>query len=476
MGMISGLGHVGVLRRIGLFCLSLAWMVAGAGCSGEPARRVLPSPLPSAWIGPPPPSPSAPDLTGWWRAFHDPQLDALVARALRDNLDIAAAGERLRAARRLQRSATHAYLPTIRAKTDEALDPDSSASFFVAGLDATWEWGLFGRAQANRQLAQASARATQADVLGARVSVIGEVTRTWIELRAAQQRDRLLREAQAALTEQVRLTDARVALGLESAQASSAAKTSLLRTAVAGMDARGSADAAARRLALLLGLNAPEGDWAIAGAVPSLGAWTLDAAPADLLRTRPAVIKAESDLLRQAGELGVARANRYPSVALGASMVWSTQLLSHRRTQTRGIASAGPLIDIPLFDWGIRQAVADAQRHTYDAAVYGYRQAVLEGVADVQSALDRVNQGAERERLAQAAWEVARAGERASAIRQGLQLASGLERSSHQVATTQAALEAVDAKVAHDVAYVALFKAVGGAPLPATSWPGGGGP
>jgi len=59
--------------------------------------------------------PEEPDLAHWWRSFGDPVLTGLVERALAANLDVDAAGARLRQARAALRGARGAALPTLDA-------------------------------------------------------------------------------------------------------------------------------------------------------------------------------------------------------------------------------------------------------------------------------------------------------------------------------------------------------------------------
>jgi outer membrane protein TolC len=162
----------------------LAALLLG-GCTGIDMPKLNP-PVPAQWrhqadAGAPPA-----DLHGWWRAFHDPALDALVDTALHDNLDVAQAKERLLAARAMARSADVAYRPRLRAKTEDAIDPDASASFFVAGFDATWELNLFGRGTATHRQARGQLDGS-AVTQQVRVTLVAEVVRNWLDC-AAQRR------------------------------------------------------------------------------------------------------------------------------------------------------------------------------------------------------------------------------------------------------------------------------------------------
>ncbi|MDE2272257.1 MAG: hypothetical protein KGJ94_09780, partial [Xanthomonadaceae bacterium] len=57
--------------------------------------------LPAHWRNAPAQLGAKPDLTGWWKHFGDPELDALVDQALHGNLDVQQAVWKLRAARAL---------------------------------------------------------------------------------------------------------------------------------------------------------------------------------------------------------------------------------------------------------------------------------------------------------------------------------------------------------------------------------------
>ena len=449
----------------------LAAAVALAGCSV--AMPKLEPPIPAQWqhaMAAQAPAPT--DLRGWWRAFDDPALNALVDQALADNLDVAQAAERLRASRALWRHASDPYLPYLRANTDQVIDPDASASYLVVGFDASWQLGLFGRAQGARREAQGDLDASAADLQAARVTLVAEVVRDWIELRAAQRQEALLQRIADVRSRQLDLLKIRQHLQLAPAEAVDQAIAAAAQAQAALAAPRQVINEAAQRLAVLLGRNHPDPAWLQAGPQPRLGAWQLPGTPADLLRTRPGIARAEADVLRAAGALGVAHADRFPNLGLDTSMIWSTDLINNRKHGVdNGLISAGPMFDMPLFDWGLRKANETAKSHELKAAVYAYRQAVLQGVADVETALGTLQQQEQREQHNLRAWQALQRVDGALQTRVKLQLDSPLALADGQIAATQAAIELADARASRCLAYVALFKALGGAPLPADEAP-----
>jgi multidrug efflux system outer membrane protein len=232
-------------------------------------------------------------------------------------------------------------------------------------------------------------------------------------------------------------------------------------------------NASAQQLALLLGQNHPDAAWLQPGQPLELGRWKIDSAPADLLRSRPEIARAEADVLTAAGELATAHADRFPRIGLGGSINWSTDIdNNHTRSNTpNAIDSFGPEISIPLFDWGIRLAAEHARDHQLKASVLAYRQAVLQGVSAVETALGSVQQQRLREQHSRQAWQALQRADQVVQTRTTLALASPLDRNESRMDADRAALDLADARAAHDLAYVALFKALGGAPLPAAGDP-----
>jgi len=448
-----------------------------AGCAA-PVPKVA-TPLPAQWqhvINADPAKPS--DLTGWWHAFNDPQLDALVDRALANNLDVAQAVERMLATRAIRSRAGARYLPSLIARTDDAIDPDAHASYFVAGFDANWEFGLFGRREGTRREAQGALDASVADLQVARVSLVAEVVRDWIELRTAQQQEQLLRHISDARQRNLQLLEVRARLQLVAPTEVDQAQASYAQAQAALAEPREAINASAQKLAVLVGQNHPDPSWLEAGPQPDLGAFQLSAAPVDLLRTRPEIARAQADVLSNAGDLALTHADMYPSVGLGTSLVWAATIndtSAHSKTPG-GIFSLGPLLNIPLFDWGIRIAATHAKSHQLQASVQAYRQSVLQGIAEVETALGSLQEQQQREAQSTNAWQSLQRVDRAVQSRVQLKLSSPLDRIESQIAVDQANAELIDARAQHSLAYVALFKALGGAPLPTAAQLGSAAP
>lgn len=196
-----------------LWSFFLSLLILVGGCVSTPPVS-LDAPLPSQWR-------NAVDIdaeadAAWWKAFDDRRLDALVDEAMQGNLDVAQAAERLQAARLLDRHSVDPFLPNLRARTDDAVDPDASASFFIAGFDSLWEFGLFGQRSSAERVARAQLDTATAGLRAARASLVAEVVRNWIELRSAQAQERALLGARESRSERLRLLRVRQSMDLAS--------------------------------------------------------------------------------------------------------------------------------------------------------------------------------------------------------------------------------------------------------------------
>lgn len=423
--------------------------------------------LPAHWRNASPQLGPRPDLTGWWKHFDDPVLNALVGQALHDNLDVQQAVWKLRAARRLEDASGTTFRPHLGFNTIEQPNPQNTASYFQAGFDATWEFGLFGRADANGHIAQANSGEAEAGLQSARVTLVAEVVREYLQLRAAQRSEALLDAAAQAARKRVALLRVQerlqLASRLEVEQGAAAAAKAEAQLA----DPRSAIVQHAQTLALLLGRSEPERAWLEPGPLPKLAGGAVDSVPADLLRTRPEIRYAETQVLQAAGELGIAKANLYPRLALGSSLTFAALVKGRTRLgDVNNTFAVGPIINIPLFDWGQRRAVRDAREDQLQAALLAYRQAVLQGAAEVESDLAALHVSGQRLQNADTAAAASQTSLSLSEKLQGLGQADDLQLADAKLALTESELDREQARLAHGLAYVALYKALGGAPLP----------
>lgn len=445
----------------------MAAAVLLAACAAQPLPELQP-PLPEQWSWAT--SDAAADKTApldwhqWWQAFDDAQLQALIDRALAGNLELAAAAQRVLAARALSAGQEARFRPELHAGTTDAVAPESTRTYLLAGFDARWEWPLFGAAEGAQRISSGRLQAALADWRGSRVSLVAELVRDWLQLRAAQQELALLQAIDEQAGQELHYLKRMVDLQLAPSQSLQQAQANRLQHKKRLQQPQQTIRHKAQQLAILLGQARPDADWFVAGsAAPHLDRLPTTFLPADLLRTRPEIAAAEARVLQAAGELDIRHAQTLPSIGLGASLQWVLQTTDARFNSRGSMFSLGPIIDIPLFDWGQRQARKTASAHELQAALLDYRQSVLLAVAEAQTAWG--NYQAAQQQQADAAEAASLAQQHMDAMRKkrDLQLASDKDLTQAHMARLQAELAHLQAQTAQNLAYVAIYKAFGGA-------------
>lgn len=472
---LPGLMHLPQFRHQSSFRMLAATALCAVlgACVSVTVPKLPTDDLPAQWRNAPPELGAKPDLTGWWKHFDDPELDALVDQALHDNLDVQQAALKLRAARALEGASAAAFRPHLGFQTIEQPNPQNTASYFQAGFDATWEFGLFGRSGASGHIAAANTGEAEATLQSARVSLVAEVVREYLQLRAAQRNAALLDGAAQAAQKKLALLRVQERLQLASQQDVAQGETAAARAVAQRAEPHAAIVQHAQALALLLGKSEPDPAWLAARPLPALGVENIDALPADLLRTRPEIRYAETQVLKAAGELGIAKADLYPRLALGSSLTFAALVKGRTRLgDVNNTFAVGPIINIPLFDWGQRRKVRDAREDELQAAVLAYRQAVLQGAAEVETDMAALQASGQRAQAAATAASAAQSGVSMSEKLQRLGQADGLQLADAQLVFTDSELDREQARLAHGLAYVALYKALGGAPLPAADGDG----
>ena len=464
-GLCSSRPHWQLRLRLALTSGILAATLL-AGCAPTTQLPQLRKDVPAAWRNATaktdlPPGP-VPDLDSWWRTFDDTSLDHLIERALAQNLTLQQAQLRLRGARAMQHRAGTQFKPQLSFHTFSQPDPAATTSFYEIGFDANWEFGFFGRGLANRRVAAADLQAAATDAVAARVSLIAEVARNYVDLRAAQARKHILDRTVALRQQRADLGKLRLHLHLDSQTQVDQLDTDLAQAQADAAEPAQAIVQAQAALAVLLAETEPDASLTAAGPQPALHGVSFAQTPADLLRTRPEIRKAELDVLHAAGELGIARADLYPKLALGGTLISSTRVVGDVDRPNKAVLSVGPLIDIPLLDWGARHNVVDARDAALHAATLAYRQAVLEGMAEAESALAQFQHA--RAAVAAARQTVAiaeRATERARTL-QRIGVGDAAQSATAGIADAQAQLQRAQAQHAADLAFIAVYKSFGG--------------
>lgn len=447
------------------FSVSAALSLLLAGCVTLNTPE-LPTDTPSSWSETTSKTAPAIALRSWWQSLQDPTLNTLIEEALTANLDIAQAAKRLESERLLSGRWQAPYLPSITAGVRPTQDVAATDMYYHASLDMMWELGLFGALDNSKLSAGARTLQAQATEQGIRVMVVADVVRHYLDLGLSQQQQKLLHTQLAVDEEALALALTRQRAHVGNPEESTQAQVRLAQTRATLAMEREAASRSARALAVLLGRDQPDAAWSTIQRPLQVPAFSLEELPADLLRTRPDIHIAEAAVLQAAAQVGLAHAALYPRLSLGGSFLYAYNTTQNMRTSTDSSPSVGIYLDIPLWDWGIRRTRMEANEELLDAALLGYRKAVLDGVSEVENALSGLTHQKERINALQSSEQALQQQQQSQRTLQSLGLSSRYDQLLQQRALLDTQSELLRAQASHTLSFIALYKALGGAPLP----------
>lgn len=387
--------------------LVLTAVLGLAGCaSQEPARPTLvaaPATTPSALAALSP---------RWWESFEDQSFERLIGLALRDNLDLLSATERVRERRAQRSQAAAALLPYIAVGADygasrNAQDGRTTAHFY--GLDLAWELDVSGRLRALSNASNAELRAAAEDYRSLRIGLMAEVANTYLSYRLAQQQLAIATRASATQRETARVTRERFAQGTVNRLDVERIEAQVQVTEAEIPLARQQQAEARYALAYLLAAEQQAVDAILAQGAETLRQPRQDAltgllgVPVEILRERPDV-RAAAERLQAAGEvLAANRAARYPQLTLGALGGFERGASAPAWSLTAGLLQ-------PLFDFGRIRAGIETSDARRAQALLAYETSLRQALRETQSAIHAYGQDWQRrQRLDQAAAAATRA-------------------------------------------------------------------
>lgn len=337
----------------------------------------------------------------WWQLYQDDTLDDLVQRALAGNTDLRIAEANLSRARAIYLETGSALYPSTDITGGAQYNRDQTTWSglgtapeqwtYSAGLGLSYEVDLFGRIRRYRQAAKADMEAEAAALDTVRLVVVAETTRAYVDSCTLGKSIEVAKHSVQLATRSLQLIRQREQVGAAMRLDVERAQASLARAEAALAPVMGQHQQRLLELSALMGL--------VPAQVP-LQAQQCKRIPeyanslpvgngAQLLRRRPDVLAAERQLAADTARIGIAVANLYPSITLGASANYlSNDHLRGDQTWSFGIG--------PLISWhfpnqiAARAQVEQAETQTA-ASLARFDGTVLQALKETEQALADYN-------------------------------------------------------------------------------------
>lgn len=345
---------------------------------------------------------AASDVDRWWTVFNDPKLNSLIEQAYNQNLDLRTAGTRILAARAVRNIAAGNLFPQLQeafadishnaisgnvanaAKTEVVRFFDNNA----AGFNLSWELDFWGRFRRAIESADAELDASIENYDDALVLLISDVASNYIQLRVFQQRLKYAADNIAIQTELVKQAEDRLKGGVGRKIDQGQMRSNLTDTQALKEQLEIGLRLANNRLCILLGIP-------VRDLLPELGNQPLPPTPpevvvgipADLLRRRPDLRRAERLAAAQGARIGIATANLYPRFSLLGTLGYEAENFSDLFTSKSFIGSIGPNMRWDILNYGRLVNGIRFEDAKFQASVLQYQNSVLQAGREVEDGI-----------------------------------------------------------------------------------------
>lgn len=400
----------------------------------------------------------------WKQFFLDARLRQLIGISLANNRDLRIAVANIEQARAAYQIQNSQRFPALGAafngqKVSDGIVSDS----YQAGLAVTaFELDVWGRVRNLSQAALAQFFASEENRRSVQISLVASVANAYLQALADDEQLALTRETLKTRQESLRLIRLRFENGvtsridLDSAQALVDNARFVLQQQ---LRQRAQDD---NLLTLLIGQPIPA-NLAPGGTLASTSLPDLPAGlPSDLLASRPDVRSAEQQLIAANANIGAARANYFPRIALTATGGTASTELSNLFSGGTWGWTAAANVTMPVYDFGRTRGGVNLARATRDAQLAQYERSIQTAFREVSDALAGQATFAEQLRAARSA--AATEANRFNLVQQRYKTgtASYLDLLDAQRSLFTAQLTAVQANLARLQNQVTLYRVLGG--------------
>lgn len=334
-------------------------------------------------------------LASWWTTLDDPILARLIDQAVANNLDLQQAMARVREARARRGISRSGHYPSLdasgsarRSQSTENSGGDTR-SFYSLGFDAGWEIDIFGGVRRAVQAAEADLAASREDMHDVLVSLTAEVALNYLDVRTLQGRLGVARRNLAIQEETYDFISWRYQAGLSNELALQQSRYNLERSRAQIPVLQSSLAASKNLLAILLG-KPPGSVHPLLKAerpIPQPPAAVLVGVPAETLRQRPDIRRAERTLAAQTARIGVATADLYPKFRLAGSIGLESLSSSDLFTSASETWNIGPSFSWNIFDGSAIRNNIEVQNAIQQQLLLAYEVSVLDALGEVENIL-----------------------------------------------------------------------------------------
>jgi len=342
----------------------------------------------------------------WWRVFNDGQLESLIREAYEQNLTLREAGFRVLQARAQVAIAYGNILPQSQYASGDFTRYGASGqtannifnlgipglhrfySQVDLGFNLAWELDFWGRFRRAVESQEANLNASVDDYDAVLVTLLSDVATNYVQLRTLEQQIAYANENVRLQRETLTIVEARFRAGTTSELDVLQSRSTLAQTEAQIPELEISLRQTANQLCILLGIPPEDLQRRLGRSpIPTAPPGVAVGIPADLLRRRPDVRRAEQLAAAQSAQIGVATADFYPAISIDGTIGYSAEQFTGLFTSSSFTGSIGPAFQWKILNYGRLLNNVRLQDAKFKELVTAYQQAVLTANEETENGL-----------------------------------------------------------------------------------------
>ncbi len=341
------------------------------------------------------------DDAAWWQVFNDPVLDSFVMTAYQQNLSLRVAGLRILEARAQRAIAAGNLFPQgqeafgdytrigLSKNSFSSLAPNKFFDQWTTGAGFSWELDFWGRFRRAIEAADANLDASVENYDHVMVLLVSDVAQTYTNVRIAEQRLAYARHNAEIQRGSLRLAEARLRDGVTTRLDVTQARSDLANTEASIPLLESSRRQAINQLCILLGMPPRSLDAMLAASngIPKAPAHIAIGIPAELLRRRPDVRRAEREIAAQSAMIGVATSELYPHFSINGSISLDAMQFADLFNADSFAGAVGPAFRWNILNYGRLTNNVRVHEARFQQLAVRYQNTVLQANAEAENAL-----------------------------------------------------------------------------------------
>jgi len=342
------------------------------------------------------------DLSQWWTVFNDPVLDQFICYAYRQNLTLREAGFRVLEARAQLGIAVGNIFPqtqdAVGGYTRTALSRQIASSSLVKGAPffSTWDYGFnlaweidfWGRFRRAIESANDSLDASVEDYDDVLVTLLSDVATNYVQMRTTEQRIKYAKDNVELQQKTVKVIEARKEVEVARQLDVDQARSVLAQTEAGIPQLEITLRQTTNQLCILLGIPPEELRAKLGpGPIPTTPPDVAVGIPADLLRRRPDVRRAERQAAAQSAQIGLAESDFYPHISILGTIGYSAQEFKDLFRSSAFNGTIGPSFQWNILNYGRIINNVRLQDAKFQELVAAYQNTVLTGAQEAENGL-----------------------------------------------------------------------------------------